>query len=784
MATAREQLTAIAKRMGLVPVAAETIYQQNDFSFDQKGLSPGVEAGVGADSMAIWRSGAGKKIDRSKAMAQNSGWVYAATKAISDEIANIDFRLFRVKKGGDKEEVMDHEVLDLLDAVNDFQTGPELKQTIAQHLELTGNAFILLDGVTSEKGKPTALYTLNPGSVRTVLNKTIYPFKIARYEFTIEGRKFAYQPWQIVHLKYPDPNDPYDGIGTVQAIAEWIDNDNYAMEHNRRFFVQGAQIGGVLESEFTTDAQIASLRMGWDTAHSGVENAHKVVVLPKGVKFTATQASMKDMDFGTLLDKMQDRILGGFRTSRTMLGTAESETNRATAETADYVFAKRTIKPKMKLICSYLNEFLVPRFGSDIYLDFHDPTPEDKAFKITEMQATVASQPVMSVNEAREAYLGLEPVEGGDAVMAPTGMLPLSLADEASIDVNNEDNQNTPDPEEEPRKAHRKSIKTTARPVAKKKDTRRIPKTRGFKAAAKRSEIANSLAEKIAARMAEIKEKKAHRMTHEEYSVIHRDFIARVERSEHDLRNEMVRVNNQLEKHIISNLPKIMPAAGKAVSKKTIDTEDLYDSKEWIQHMVDAVRPILLDLLGKEATAAVNLVGKPGYDITNDPIAKQALDNAIALLSDSYDQTTRVLLKTKLTEGLESGASLDQITELVKGVFDYNNQVRASMVAKTETFRTANYATKEAWKKTGVVKTIKWFTAPSGVCPFCKELDGKVISIESDFFSKGDTIKAGDQEMSLDYSDVGAPPLHVNCNCYTQPDEVTLEDDSSDDSAE
>jgi hypothetical protein len=58
----------------------------------------------------------------------------------------------------------------------------------------------------------------------------------------------------------------------------------------------------------------------------------------------------KDMDFSNLADATRDRILAGFRVSKTILSTAESDTNRATAETADYVFSKRTIKPKMELI--------------------------------------------------------------------------------------------------------------------------------------------------------------------------------------------------------------------------------------------------------------------------------------------------------------------------------------------------------------------------------------------------------------------------------------------------
>ncbi len=86
------------------------------------------------------------------------------------------------------------------------------------------------------------------------------------------------------------------------------------------------------------------------------------------------------MDFSNLTEATRDRILAGFRVSKTILGTAESDTNRATAETADYVFSKRTIKPKMLLVISYLNEFLVPRYGDDLYLTFIDPTPEDKEF--------------------------------------------------------------------------------------------------------------------------------------------------------------------------------------------------------------------------------------------------------------------------------------------------------------------------------------------------------------------------------------------------------------------
>jgi hypothetical protein len=76
------------------------------------------------------------------AMGNFTGWTYAAVNAIASEVAN-------------QEEVdPDHELLTLLDGVNEHMTGPELKYVTMAHLEMTGNFFWLLDGVKSDTDKP------------------------------------------------------------------------------------------------------------------------------------------------------------------------------------------------------------------------------------------------------------------------------------------------------------------------------------------------------------------------------------------------------------------------------------------------------------------------------------------------------------------------------------------------------------------------------------------------------------------------------------------------------
>lgn len=704
------------------------------------------DLGYGSDPMVIYRPGTGKRIDANRAMSAYSGWVAACIRAIADEVSNVRFRLFSITKEGNHEEQHEHELLDLLDGVNEYQTGPELKHMIASHLELTGNAYLLLQGVKNDKSKPAAIFALPPANVKILLDKTVFPFKVKGYEFRQDGKKFNYQPYEIVHLKYPDPNNPYDGIGTVQQIPMWIDADNYAMEFNRNFFIHGARIGGFLETNYSDESQLRLLTTMFEENHAGVNNAHRPIALPKGVKFKEGQTSTKDMDFEKMMEMMRDRILAAFRVSRTILGTAESDTNRATAETADYVFAKRTIKPKMQLIVSYLNEFLVPRYGDNIYLSFEDPTPEDKNFKIEELKTVTAGQPVMSINEAREQYVGLGSVKNGENVMIPSTMTVLGSPDKPAAGS--------------PKKSKIKSLDGQTKGIR--------PVTTQYARNAKvRAKMSDELSERIAAKLAEIQGKHLHEMNDEEYAVVWKRFVERVEPYEKKLTEAVRKFNTEQRAEVKKNLKKI---------KKAVNPNDIFDVTKWMNIMVDLTGPVLTELAGNEGKAAADALGFPNINILAKPEAKRSLDQSISLLAQSYNETTRQALKDALDEGLSEGAGINKLTDLVDSVYDISDKSRAEAVASTEAFRIANDSTKEAWKQTGVVKTIKWYTAQDAeVCPFCLAQNGKVISIDDNFYNQGDSITADDQTMTLDYSDVGAPPLHPRCRCYTRPEDVSLE---------
>jgi HK97 family phage portal protein len=722
---------------------------------------------IDTNQFAIYRPSAGH-IDPAKALANNRGYVYAAVNAIAREVMNIDWRLFEVT-GKDHEEKSEHAALNLLDSVNDTMTGPELKYLLSAHLDLTGNAYWYLEGVKGDLDKPTAIYPMDPSKVRPVLDTRTWPYQLVGYKMKLENKEMAFKPYEVIHFRLPDPSNMHEGLSPVQAGAEFIDNDNYAMDFNRKFFTNGARPSGFLESEMVSETQIEALKIGFANMHQGIDNMNRIAVLPKGVKWTAAGSNPKDMDFKNLSENMRDRILSLFGVSKTILGTAESDTNRATAETADYVFSKRVIKPRMQLICSFLNERFIPRFGDDLYISFLDPVPEDRAARTTEMQAAVGSQPVLTINEARDEFMGLGPTEGGDELMKPTAMGPAEAPVQDESDPTKKPPEGNDDDDEGEEKSGKKFTNIKAangqrvafRPVRTKLQSR----------AKARSDISKALSQKIKTILEDAVNHptKKFESTKELDEAAWKEFSERTTKAETEIKETVRRINAEQKERVLANIPN---------ATKSVEPEKLFNLDEWISITTNALTPTLETLFTEEAKTALATVGKPDMNPFTE-IAREALHDSIAKLSTSYQTTVRNNLEKVINDGLAEGQPLTDLSKAVGEVYGAADDYGAERLAKTEAFRTSNMALKTAWQQSGVVKTVRWYTSElANVCPFCQQMNGKIVSVDSNFLDAGQTVSVGDGDdaktYTADYGDVSAPPLHPNCLCFLRPEEVSI----------
>lgn len=724
-----------------------------------------------ANPMAILRPGGGKHINPEKAMANNNGFVYAAVNAKGREVMSIDWRLYEVN-GKNHKEKTEHDLLDLLDSVNPYLTGPELKYLTSSHLDLVGNCYWLL---TDKKGnpckspleKPDAIWPLDASKTRPVIDTSSFPFRIKEYVLQFGTSKYIFPTSAIVHFRLPDPENFFEGVGIVQKGDKYIDLDNYVYEFMRKFFVNGARPAGFLKTEFTAPSQLESIKLGFMEVHEGIDNMNKIAVLPKDVTWLEAGSNMKELNITDIGDSSRDRILSLFGVSKTILGTAESDTNRATAETADYVFSKRVIKPHMQLICSFLNEQLVPRYGDNLYITFIDPVPEDRAARTLEMKTAVGSLPVINVNEAREQFMGLGPIEGGDKLMAPNNFAPVEEIPEGGA------------PKPEPAGG---GGKPAGQPVGDEEGTnvgKRLEKAVAFRPARskmrtqakERSSIVKQYGDEIAKKIEEMigKTKKAKPRDGVE------EMVAAAQRRQPEyeapIAEAVAKVNADQKEAVIKNLSRATKK-GRYTRRKAVDPAKLFDIDEWIKITVEAVSPSMAKILQAEGDEAAAQLGAT-FDSTD--AVEAALLASVQKFAESYQATARDTLAAKLNEAIDAGQGLDQLTATVSSVYGDLDDYAAKRVAKTESWRAINQGRVAAYQQAGV-KTMKWETSgQDNVCPLCAALNGKVIPVDGAFVEAGESFEVDGMTYTADYGAVVAGNLHPNCACTVVPEDMSLE---------
>lgn len=102
----------------------------------------------------------------------------------------------------------------------------------------------------------------------------------------------------------------------------------------------------------------------------------------------------------------------------------------------------------------------------------------------------------------------------------------------------------------------------------------------------------------------------------------------------------------------------------------------------------------------------------------------------------------------------------------ILAVLDKWVDVRPERTAKWETNQLPNAAARETYRAAGV-RRLRWVTNGDD-CPFCKDLDGRVVGIDEPFAAAGSETGLG-EKLQIDRNTFH-PPLHPGCDCSVVPD--------------
>lgn len=355
------------------------------------------------------------------------GWLFAVVSKISNGIADVQWHLYDQKDTDKRKEITKHPVLDLLDRPNPFQTGAEFMELANCYLELTGECFILKFFTTLNQ--PAQLWIRPPQMFDVVPDPEKY---IAGYVYKVGQEKIPLEVNQVMHIKMPNPDNPYRGVGLVQALSVDLDTEDFASRWNRNFFYNEGRPDGVLRVPGTVSKDdYEKFREDYNRKHIGIANAHKTVVIRgDAIDYKQISMSQKDMDFLSLRKLTRDNILGISGMPASMMGITEVG-SRARAEADEYIFGRWIIKPRCNRWRSLFVEDLLVHYGENLYLDYENPVPEDRITLVTEAVQTYKGG-IVTRNEAR-TKLGYDPdkVDGDSYYVAPAS--PFGETESAAV---------------------------------------------------------------------------------------------------------------------------------------------------------------------------------------------------------------------------------------------------------------------------------------------------------------------------------------------------------------
>lgn len=344
----------------------------------------------------------------------SSGTVWQIAHLIASSVAKPEWRLYRKStqdgrvryttsdQGSDQRtEVVKHQAINVLQQPATIKAGGVslpvwtrfgLFEVSQLYLELCGEAYWVIDYVPGTN-IPAGMWPVRPDRMDPVPDPDTY---LKGWVYTSpDGReKIPLQVADVIQVKYPNPMDPYRGLGPAQAVLVDIEASRYSAEWNRNYFLNSAEPGGIIQVDHPVDDdEWNDLTSRWREAHRGISRAHRVAVLEAGQQWVPNAHSMRDMDFGNLRNVSRDLIREAWGIHKIMLGNSD-DVNRANAQTGEEVFANWSVAPRLDRWKDALNYQFLPLFGSPgdgVEFDYIYPLPQNREQDNAELTAKTAA---------------------------------------------------------------------------------------------------------------------------------------------------------------------------------------------------------------------------------------------------------------------------------------------------------------------------------------------------------------------------------------------------------
>ncbi|GBL59197.1 HK97 family phage portal protein [Pseudomonas citronellolis] len=342
---------------------------------------------------------------------------FACLKVLSEDVGKLPVKLFKARPTRGSDVATTHKVHRLISRrPNGWMTASEFWEMCTAHMILRGNFYAWKNVVGEEV---VELLPLNPDYVKPKLREDwtlVYDVTFAN------GKRDILPADQIFHVRALSL-DGVRGLGALEYARECLGFGIAAERHGAKLFQNGANPGGVLETEnILTDEVFNRVRDSWNEKHQGLENSHKVAILEGGLKWASVTMTNVDAQWLENRKLNDSQICGLMRVPPHKVAILDRSTNNNIEQQAQ----------------DYINDALLPictRIESRIRISLLNERDEETHFAKFNVTALLRGD----MNARRQFYkdmvyigafspndvLELEdrnPREGGDIYLTPTNM--------------------------------------------------------------------------------------------------------------------------------------------------------------------------------------------------------------------------------------------------------------------------------------------------------------------------------------------------------------------------
>lgn len=356
---------------------------------------------------------------------------------------------YNVSKVKALDELQEHDLIDILNNPNEYQTGIELRESFWFNYELTGDGYLFVE---KRGDKPVFIHCLP--SDRVVLRREGDDWRkpVTGYKFSAwDGKTIELPIDDVMHMKRWSPVDPLQGgWSPLQSVGGNVARNDAndiasgaALKNGGTGTIISSDIvveNGKAHSKLSTE-QVNSIKKTVQTEWAGVENNGRFHVTNGKIQVDKLGDTLIDLNSVALDDQDAQRIASGWGVNPILIGDMQGGTE-SNVIAAYKALVTNVVVPELRKFDAKFKEFSKKWYKGERLDTSHDLTEfSELAPDLALMKTVYGDAWYLTGNEKRKIFNMDESTDKNlNRFIIPSGQLFL---DDLAID--NEDAFPTPD---------------------------------------------------------------------------------------------------------------------------------------------------------------------------------------------------------------------------------------------------------------------------------------------------------------------------------------------------